>query len=148
MKIFKIKPIGFVSSKYNGQFSSEEAKKLASKIIIYPDYAEGLYNIEKYSHLFIIFYLDRLKEDLGRPLKVHIKRNPNLPLVGIFASRAQNRPNPIGLTVVKLIKRTNNILIVTGLDAYNKTPVIDIKPYIPTADRPKNPIMISLNHIN
>ncbi|MHA1409417.1 MAG: tRNA (N6-threonylcarbamoyladenosine(37)-N6)-methyltransferase TrmO [Candidatus Odinarchaeia archaeon] len=140
-----LEPIGEVSSSFKGQFPSEKAKTLTSKIIINSKFAEGLYRIEEYSHLYVIFYCNKLNQELGKPMKVHIKRNPNLPLVGIFASRAQNRPNPIGLTVVKLIKRSENILYVEGLDAYDKSPVIDIKPYIPTVDTPKNPRTLKIS---
>jgi tRNA-Thr(GGU) m(6)t(6)A37 methyltransferase TsaA len=135
-------PIGEVKSEYKGQYSSEEAKKLKSKIIIYSDYQEGLDKIEEFSHLIIIFYCNQLDKKLGKPLKVHLKGRSELPLVGIFASRAQNRPNPIGHTTVKLIEKKGNILIVEGLDAFDKSLIIDLKPYIPSSDRPKNPKII------
>jgi tRNA-Thr(GGU) m(6)t(6)A37 methyltransferase TsaA len=61
-------------------------------------------------------------------MKLHPKGNPDNPLVGVFASRSPNRPNPIGVTRVKLLKVNGNILTVKGLDAFNGTPVIDIKP--------------------
>ena len=139
MKKIMLKPIGIVESEYYGQYTSDQAKKNISKIIIYPDYIEGLYRLEEYSHIYVIFYCNQLREELGKPLKVNIKGDVNLPKVGIFASRAQNRPNPIGLTVVKLINIKDNILFVKGLDAYNNSLIIDIKPLIPLSDIPKNP---------
>jgi tRNA-Thr(GGU) m(6)t(6)A37 methyltransferase TsaA len=67
-------------------------------------------------------------------IKVHPKGNHNLPLVGVFASRSPARPNPIGITTVKLLERRENVLKVTGMDAIDGTPVLDIKPYIPGDD--------------
>jgi tRNA-Thr(GGU) m(6)t(6)A37 methyltransferase TsaA len=61
-------------------------------------------------------------------MKLHPKGNPDNPLVGVFASRSPNRPNPIGVTKVKLLEVRGNILVVKGLDALNGTPVLDIKP--------------------
>ena len=68
------------------------------------------------------------------PCKVHPRGQQELPLVGRFATRSPTRPNPIGKTTVKLLERRGNILKVTGLDAIDGTPVIDIKPYIPGYD--------------
>jgi tRNA-Thr(GGU) m(6)t(6)A37 methyltransferase TsaA len=62
-------------------------------------------------------------------LKVHPRGRTDIPLQGIFATRTPLRPNPIGLTLVQLIERKQNILTVKGLDAYHNTPVLDIKPY-------------------
>ena len=62
-------------------------------------------------------------------LKVHPRGRIDLPFVGVFATRTNLRPNPIGLTLVELVKVESNVLIVRGLDAFNGTPVLDIKPY-------------------
>jgi tRNA-Thr(GGU) m(6)t(6)A37 methyltransferase TsaA len=68
------------------------------------------------------------------PLKIHPKRNRRLPLVGRLVTRTPNRPNLIGKATVRLLQRRGNILKVEGLDAFDGTPVIDIKPYIPGYD--------------
>ena len=68
--------------------------------------------------------------------KVHPKGNEKLPLVGVLASRSPARPNPIGITTVKLLGRDRNVLKVQGLDAVDGTPVLDIKPHIPRYDSP------------
>jgi tRNA-Thr(GGU) m(6)t(6)A37 methyltransferase TsaA len=67
---------------------------------------------------------------------VHPKRNPDLPLVGVFATRSPARPNPIGIATVKLLECRDNVLKVIGLDAIDGTPVLDIKPHIPGSDSP------------
>ncbi|MEM2109496.1 MAG: tRNA (N6-threonylcarbamoyladenosine(37)-N6)-methyltransferase TrmO [Candidatus Odinarchaeota archaeon] len=129
-----LKPIGFIRSENSGQLNSEESRNLTVEIIIHPDLEEALYKIEFHSHIIVLYYFHNLRKELGKPLKVHLKGDPSLPEVGVLASRAQNRPNPIGLSVVRLLNRKGTILYVKGLDAINGSPVIDIKPYIPQTD--------------
>jgi tRNA (Thr-GGU) A37 N-methylase len=71
-------------------------------------------------------------------MKIHPRSRPDLPLVGFFATRTQYRPNPIGLTLVQLLGRKENILTVKGLDALNGTPVLDIKPISPKTEMPSH----------
>jgi tRNA-Thr(GGU) m(6)t(6)A37 methyltransferase TsaA len=89
---------------------------------------EAFDGLEDFSHLEILFHFhkaDPAKEITG---KRHPRNNPNWPAVGIFARRGKNRPNHLGLTVVKLIRREGRTLEVENLDALDGTPVIDIKP--------------------
>jgi tRNA-Thr(GGU) m(6)t(6)A37 methyltransferase TsaA len=72
------------------------------------------------------------------PLKIHPRGRQELPLLGLFATRTPNRPNPVGKAMVRLLQRRGNILRVEGLDAIDGTPVIDIKPYIPGYDSVTN----------
>ncbi len=141
------KPIGFVYSNNATQLNSESTKNLITKIVILPKLEQALYRIEYYSHIIVLYYFHTLRTEQGKPLKVHLKGDPNLPEVGVLASRAQNRPNPIGLTIVKLLDRRSNILVVKGLDAFNGSPVLDIKPYIPQSDN-INGALTLLNNIN
>ena len=83
--------------------------------------------------------LNRVRRGRRNLKKIHPKLRENLPLVGIFATRTQYRPNPIGLTLVELVWRKKNILRVRGLDAMNGTPVIDIKPISPRQEFLKEP---------
>ena len=108
-----------------------------SEVILDPEYQEALDGLEEYSHLMILFWLDR-REKGSWMSRVHPKSRQDLPLVGVFATRSQYRPNPIGLTLVKLISRKGTILKVRGLDALNGTPVIDIKPISPKTEFLKN----------
>lgn len=89
---------------------------------------ESLLGIEDFSHLEIIYYFDRVKDENIQYGARHPRNNPSYPLVGIFAQRGKNRPNKLGATIVKLLKREGKTLYVSGLDAVNGTPVIDIKP--------------------
>lgn len=107
---------------------------IVSEVVITPQLAEALDGIEGFSHIVVVFYLHRVGEDQRSVLKVHPENREELPLVGVFATRSPVRPNPIGITVVKLLERRGNILKVLGLDAYNGTPVLDIKPYLRRGD--------------
>ncbi|OGQ00157.1 MAG: tRNA (N6-threonylcarbamoyladenosine(37)-N6)-methyltransferase TrmO, partial [Deltaproteobacteria bacterium RBG_19FT_COMBO_52_11] len=106
-------------------------ESVVSDIILDPQYEEALDGTEDYSHLLILFWLSRVPKVRREMKKIHPKSRQDLPLVGIFATRTQYRPNPIGLTRVELIGRKKNVLRVRGLDARNGTPVVDIKPISP-----------------
>ena len=108
---------------------------IVSRIEIEPDLTEALDNLDEFSHIIVLFWMDRLA---NKPLllKVHPRHDPNRPLVGLFASRSPHRPNSIGKTTARLLKRERNVLTVSGLDAIDGTPVIDIKPYQPDYDSP------------
>lgn len=89
--------------------------------------SEALSNISDFSHLEIIYYFDKVKnEDIvfsGRP-----RGNPNYPLVGILGQRKKDRPNQIGLTTVELLEHKDRVIKVKFLDAIDGTPILDIKP--------------------
>lgn len=115
-------PIGFVKRSSSDEI--ERDRSLVSKIVFRKEFAKGLDSIEGWSHIYVIFWMDKIS-DKGKML-VHPGREKN---VGIFATRAPIHPNPIGLTLVELVKREQNVLWVRGLDAIDGTPVLDIKPY-------------------
>jgi tRNA (adenine37-N6)-methyltransferase len=127
----KLKPIGMVHSELQER-ERRDASTVVSEIIIDPEYAEGLDDVDEFSHIIVIYYFHKTRKPA--PLKVHPKYCKELTPVGVFASRSPDRPNAFGKTVVKLLERRENVLKVQGLDAINGTPVIDIKPYIPGID--------------
>jgi len=134
-----LKPIGRVHNPI-GKKKRKGWESVVSEIVISPLYEEGLEGIEEYSHLLILFWISRTPaRSRGRILKIHPRSRPDLPLVGIFATRTQYRPNPIGLTQVQLLKRRKNVLRVKGLDALNGTSVLDIKPISPRMELPGKP---------
>jgi tRNA-Thr(GGU) m(6)t(6)A37 methyltransferase TsaA len=126
-------PIGFVRNSIK-EPGIEDWRTVTSEIIIEEDLKEALSRIDEFSHIIVIYWMHKLPPSQRSIIKVHPKANQNLPLVGVFASRSPARPNPIGVTTVKLLERRDNVLKVTGLDAINETPVLDIKPYIPGDD--------------
>ena len=130
LKRITLRIIGTVRNRVR-KMKREGWESVVSDVIIDPRLEEALGGIEDYSHLLVLFWLSRVKKGQRNLKKIHPKSREDLPLVGIFATRTQYRPNPIGLTVVKLIRRKKNILQVRGLDALNRTPVVDIKPISP-----------------
>ena len=95
-------------------------------IRIHRDWAPGLDGIEGFSHLIVIYWLDQSHEP---ELKLHPKGDRRIPALGFLATRTPHRANPIGMTVVRLLKRRGSRLWIEGLDAWPGTPVLDIKPY-------------------
>ncbi len=122
-----LNPIGYVKTEAIGDEVKDKA--LISQIIVREELIEGLSGITGYSHLFVLFYLNQVTDDQRRTLRVHPRGRADLPLTGVFAVRTMMRPNPIGLTVVELLSVDGNVLTVKGLDAFDGTPVLDIKPY-------------------
>jgi tRNA-Thr(GGU) m(6)t(6)A37 methyltransferase TsaA len=122
-----LKPIGFVKTTATGEEVRDKTR--TSQIVLSEDLTEALDDIEDFSHLFVLFWLHQTSAEERKILKVHPRRRKDMPLLGIFATRTMTRPNPVGLTLVELVKVEGNVLTVRGLDAFNGTPVIDIKPF-------------------
>jgi tRNA-Thr(GGU) m(6)t(6)A37 methyltransferase TsaA len=128
-----LKPIGFVKNSIT-EPKRKDWETVISEIIINEDLKEALSGIDEFSHIVVVYWMHKLPPSQRSVFKVHPKGNQNLPLVGVFASRSPARPNPMGITIVKLVEHRDNVLKVTGLDAIDGTPVLDIKPYIPGHD--------------
>jgi tRNA (adenine37-N6)-methyltransferase len=128
-------PIGFVRNAVT-EPKGEDWQTITSEIIVNEDFKDALSGIDEFSHIIVIFWMHRTSSAERSIMKVHPKRNQNLPLVGVFATRSPARPNPIGIATVKLLECRENVLKVIGLDAIDGTPVLDIKPHIPGADSP------------
>ena len=132
-----LKPIGVVRHGY----SDDDIKRLGvvdGIIEVFEEFKDGLKGIDGFSHLIVISLLNEVNEDQRRVLIVKPRRlvkygisEGELPEVGVFATDSPHRPNPIGLSIVKLISRDGRFLKVSGLDLFNGTPVLDIKPYTP-----------------
>lgn len=125
-KHFSTIPIGYVITQTKDARIRD--KNIISQIMIFKEFIEALKGIEEFSHIYVLFWLNKIStKDI--PLKVHPRGRKDLPLVGVFATRSMFRPNPIGLTIVKIIDVKKNMIMVSGLDAFNLSPVLDIKPY-------------------
>jgi len=96
-------------------------------------WAEALDGIDGFSHIWVVWWLDRFEEP-PMQRKVHPERREELPLLGLLATRSPHRPNPLALTAVRLLAREGARLRVQGLDAFEGTPVLDIKPYLRRGD--------------
>jgi tRNA (adenine37-N6)-methyltransferase len=126
---FALQAIGFVSSPYTntaniprGLGAKHEAE---GALNLQPEFEPGLTDIEGFSHLIVIWLFDRSEgyELIGKPPS---DDRPH----GVFATRSPKRPNPLGLTVVELLRREGRVLHVRGLDMLDGTPILDIKPYL------------------
>ena len=102
-------------------------------IELYPEYAEGLKDIQGFSHLILLYYFHKAEgcDLLAKPFLDKGKK-------GIFAIRHFNRPNPIGLSIVRLFQVRGNTLDIGGVDMIDGTPLLDIKPYVPQFDIKKD----------
>ncbi len=109
-------------------------EEIVSEIVVDPRWEEALDGIEEFSHVTVLFWLHQVEGERGTSVKVHPQGRQDLPEVGIFATRTPRRPNPIGLTTVKLLGRQGNVLLVLGLDALDGTPLLDLKPYLTRGD--------------
>ena len=122
----QLQSIGIVHSPIKER-ELRDYKATTSTIVIKEEFVEALDGIEAFSHITVLFWFHLS----GKPtsLKVHPRGDPRNPLRGIFATCSPVRPNPIGMTIVRLLERQGNELRIQGLDAIDGTPVVDIKPY-------------------
>src|SRR3990170_3676719 len=128
-----IRPLGLAKNKvYKPMLPGW--KDVVTEIVIDKNYSKGLDGIEDYSHVIIVYWMDREKEC---HLKHHPQGTEDVPFVGIFACRCPQRPNRIAISTVELVGKKGNIITVKGLDIINGTPILDIKPYTPQYDEVK-----------
>jgi tRNA-Thr(GGU) m(6)t(6)A37 methyltransferase TsaA len=127
------RPIGKIISPFRSikemPIQPAGAKGIQGKVIIFPEFAEGLKDIDGFSHIILLYHFHRVKK-----LKLTVIPFLDSKPRGVFATRAPKRPNPIGLSVVRLIDRKNNILNIENVDILDGTPLLDIKPYVPEFD--------------
>ena len=122
-----LEPVGFVKTEAVGK--EVRNKNVISQIIFREELTEALEGVEEFSHLFVLFWLHKIEGKERDTMKVRPRGRRDMSLIGIFATRTPHRPNPIGLTRVKLLNVERNVVTVQGLDAFNGTPVLDIKPF-------------------
>ena len=130
------KPIGIVHTQATDDEIKTSPQTLTGELEIEAEFEAALEGIEGYSHLFLLSYLHRLRSDQRGPLQVKPRRLlqrgltlEELPLLGVFAMGSPTRPNPIALSLLRLVKREGRRLIVEGLDLFDGTPILDIKGY-------------------
>ena len=130
-------PIGIVHRDASDQEVRNRIGPQESVIEVYPVFKDGLDGLEGFSHIFVLGYFHKLRPEQIGPLKVKPKgllkygfKLEDLPLVGVFSLDSPTRPNPIGLSLVRLLRiEQGRNLVVTGLDYFNGTQIVDIKPY-------------------
>jgi tRNA-Thr(GGU) m(6)t(6)A37 methyltransferase TsaA len=124
IKLICLNPIGVVNKEGKRYF-----------LEVYPEYAPALKGLEEFSHLWVFYWFhENDTPEQRKTLQVHPRRDPANPLTGVFACRAPERPNLIGFTACRILKVSGNIVEVADLDARDGTPIVDLKPYIPSGD--------------
>ena len=128
-----LKPIAFVRSQFSTNTPAEEMRQHRSQLILAPEFEPGLLGLETGMDILVLMYFHHIQPG-EVALQLHPRHNPDNPLRGVFATRSQFRPNPIGATVAQVEAVANNVITVTGLDGQDGTPVLDIKPFAPYFD--------------
>jgi tRNA-Thr(GGU) m(6)t(6)A37 methyltransferase TsaA len=124
------RPIGIIHSPFNnleGMPIQPTSDISGSGIVeIFPQFVDGLKDLEGFSHIYLLYHFHKMRQP-------HLIVTPFLDKErrGIFATRAPSRPNPIGLSLVNLVRLENNLIYVDRLDVLNETPLLDVKPYVP-----------------
>ncbi len=134
MKEIIMQPIGYVRNNVENKKDVSWGKDV-STIELLEEYHTGLEGLEDFSHVTVIYYLDKAVYEKEKHLQRHPQNRDDMPLVGIFSQRGKDRPNKIGMTSVEIVSVDEKTLTVKGLDAIDGTMVLDIKPYYPVYDK-------------
>jgi len=133
MEIIAYRPIGIIHSPHKKPQGSPiqptAARGIEGEIDIFPEFAEGLEDLAGFSHIFIIYHC-HLSKAYSLKVKPFLDDNQR----GLFATRAPARPNPIGISVVRIVKIEKGHLDILNVDVVDGTPLLDIKPYVPAFD--------------
>jgi len=133
---FVISPIGVVRVSCEDEDVKTSFDGVRGGIEVYEEFSQGLEGIDGFSHLILVAYMNKVKGEGRSTLMVKPRRFIRLgvdpviiPTVGVFSTHSPDRPNPIAITVVRLLRREGRRLYVDGLDLFDSTPIIDIRPY-------------------
>ncbi|MBO9363263.1 MAG: tRNA (N6-threonylcarbamoyladenosine(37)-N6)-methyltransferase TrmO [Thermoflexus sp.] len=134
-KEWTFRAIGYVRSCFTEWTEADVMRQEESELVLDPEFVEGLEGLQPGDVLMVLYALHRVKEPR---LKVHPRGDPTKPMKGVFATRSQYRPNPIGLTGVRVLAIEGNVVRVRGLDALDGSPILDLK-IASDLDRPPDP---------
>jgi len=136
MDEIRYKPIGIIHSPFKQPSGTPiqpaGARDVEGTVEVVPEYVEGLKDIEGFSHIFLIYHFH-----LSKGYFLAVKPYMDDKSRGVFATRAPSRPNPIGISIVRLVRVDENILYIRDVDIIDGTPLLDIKPYVPEFDTPE-----------
>jgi tRNA-Thr(GGU) m(6)t(6)A37 methyltransferase TsaA len=132
-------PIGSIHSPYTERegmpIQPRGSQAVAGTVELFPEFAEGLKDLDGFSHVILLYHFHRSE---GYSLTVTPFMDTEKR--GLFSTRAPKRPNPIGLSIVRLVAVQNTTLHILGVDVLDGTPLLDIKPYAPAFDQPSGEI--------
>ena len=133
MNEVKYKPIGVIHSPFKEAkgtpIQPRAAKDIDGTVEVFPEYAEGLKDVEGFSHIILIYHFH-----LSKKSTLKVKPYMDNESHGVFAMRGPSRPNPIGISAVRLLRIEENILHIQDVDIVDGTPLLDVKPYVPEFD--------------
>jgi len=133
MNEIKYNPVGVIHSPFKEPKGIPRqptaGKGIQATVEVFPEYTEGLKDIEGFSHIILIYHFH-----LSRKASLKVKPYMDNKARGVFAVRAPSRPNPIGISIVRLVRVEENILHIQDVDIVDGTPLLDIKPYVPEFD--------------
>ena len=132
--MIQLHPIGIIKSPVT-KMSPGNWGDIQSEIHLEKQYVAGLKGLEGFSHLMVVFYMHRASFKADQHLLRRPRADERQPKTGVFAQRTKYRPNPIGISAVKLLSIKDHIITVQGLDALNDSPLLDLKPYMPIFDQ-------------
>ncbi len=123
-------PIGIIHTTFNRleemPIQPTSAISGPGVVEIFPEFTDALKDLEGFSHIYLLYHFHKVRQS-QLVVTPFLDSTPH----GIFATRAPSRPNPLGLSLVRLIRIDNNLIHVEGVDVLNETPLLDIKPYVP-----------------
>lgn len=126
-------PIAYVKGQFKENTPAETMRAQISQVVVEPEFEEGLMGLQPGQDILVLFVFHRIKSEEIK-LQLHPRHNPENPLTGVFNTRTQFRPNRIAATVAHIERIAGNVITVSGLDAQDGAPVLDIKPYAPYFD--------------
>ncbi len=140
-------PIAFVKSQFDKNTPAEKMRLHLSQLIVEREFIPGLMGLESGQDILVLFQFHRIQPDEIH-LQLHPRHNPKNPLTGLFATRTQFRPNRMGTTVVRIEQIEDNVITVSGLDAQDGAPVVDIKPYAPYFDADRQSQQLEVREVS
>jgi tRNA-Thr(GGU) m(6)t(6)A37 methyltransferase TsaA len=140
LEAISFQPIGVIRTPYKGDrapYQALERDEGEARLVLDPEYEPGLKELDKFKYIYVLYYMDRAHRDVSpKGLKDMIAHPPwaGGKGVGLFASRSPHRPNAIGLSIVRVREIKGNVVVTSLLDAFDRTPLLDIKPYLAELD--------------
>ena len=133
---FELQAIGLIHTPYtlekgNAPFQSSLKESSDCSIEIFPEHTERLEDLDSFRYMYVLYWLDKARKPVKTKVSPPWVKDKT---IGLFASRSPNRINPIGLSVLRIDHIQKNRIVTSNIDAFDKTPVIDIKPYIKDID--------------
>ena len=131
----ELNPIGVIRTPYidKAPYQPVDNDSGEFRVVLNEEYTEGLSDLDRFRYMYVIYHIHRVSHS-SISMKVKPSWTPVPVTVGLFASRSPVRPNPIGISIVRIKNITKNVIITSGLDVFDNTPLLDIKPYIKDLD--------------